>query len=97
MTTDDFLKTVTRSLESGGVEQAGGASFYRTVPEKRWATKLTFDRSASIPGGLFLALSIVIANSKIDYASLLAEGREYLVEMLSEIGLALPPPSEEAK
>jgi hypothetical protein len=90
MATDDFLKTVIRPLQSAGVEQGGGASFYRAVPEKRWTTKLTLDRSVSIPGGLFLGLTIGIANAKVNYFSLLTEGREYLVGMLSELGLALP-------
>jgi hypothetical protein len=95
MTTDDFLRTINpKPIKSAGIDLGSGAVFHRAIPEKSWITQLTVDKSQGIPGALFIGLSILIAGGKLDYDSLLGDGREYFRNALGELGLILPELAE---
>lgn len=88
---DEFLKKLNPNpIRSAGIDLGSGAVFYRAVPDKSWTTKLTIDKSQHFLGGLFIGLNITVANATVDYGSLLADGREYFVNAMSELGLELP-------
>ncbi len=92
---DEFLKaTSPKPLKSTGFDLGTGAIFHRSVPEKKWVTQLTLDRSQYIPGSLFIGLSIRIETGPVNYDSLLVEGRSYFAEVLGELGLRLPDSSQ---
>lgn len=94
VTTDEFLKTISPNpIKSAGTDLGTGMSFYRSVPEKHWMTRLTLDRSQSIAGGLYIGLDLAVASGTVDYASLLSEGRAYFINVIGELGLALPSDS----
>lgn len=91
---DEFLKRINPNpIKSAGIDLGSGTVFYRAVPDKSWTTKLTIDKSQHFLGGLFIGLSITVANATVDYDSLLADGREYFVNAISDLGLELPDPS----
>ncbi len=91
---DEFLKaTNPKKLKSAGFDLGTGAIFHRSVPQKKWVTQLILDRSQSIPGALFIGLSIRIEAGLVNYDSLLVEGRTYFGEFLGELGLTLPDSS----
>jgi hypothetical protein len=88
---DEFLRTINANrIKSGGTDLGTGVSFYRAVPEKLWTTKLTMDKSLHFSGALFIGLTIAVASGTVDYEALLKEGREYFVNALAELGLAVP-------
>ncbi len=88
---DEFLKaTNPKPLRSAGFDLGTGAIFHHSVPEKKWVTQLTLDRSQYIPGSLFIGLSIGIETGPVNYDSLLGEGRAYFANALGELGLSLP-------
>jgi len=88
---DDFLRTVNpRPIKSAGFDLGTGAIFHRSVPERKWVTRLMLDRSQFIPGALFVGLSIRIESALADYESLLMQGRGYFQESIGELGLMLP-------
>ncbi len=88
---DEFLKAKNpATLKSTGFDLGTGAIFHRSVPERKWVTQLTMDRSQYIPGSLFIGLSIRIETGTVDYDSLLVEGRTYFQEFVGTLGLSLP-------
>lgn len=88
---DEFLTTINPdAVRSAGVDLGSGAVFYRAIPDKSWTTKLTIDKSQHFSGALFIGLNITVANGRVNYESLLTEGREYFVQALAALGLALP-------
>ena len=90
MAVEEFLKTLnTNPIKSAGIDLGSGVTFYRAVPAKLWTTKLTIDKSLLFSGALYIGLSIAVASGTVDYESLLAEGREYFVNALAELGLTL--------
>ena len=95
MPTDDFLRTINPTpIKSAGIDLGSGAVFHRAIPQKSWITQLTIDKSQGISGALFIGLTISIAGGKLDYDSLLADGREYFRNALSDLGLILPELAE---
>ncbi len=88
---DDFLRaTTSRTLKSAGIDLGTGTTFHRSVPDRKWITRLMLDKSQYIPGALFLGLSIKIESGLVEYDSLLEQGREYFQESIAELGLNLP-------
>lgn len=91
---DDFLRTVNpRAIKSAGFDLGAGAIFHRSVPERKWVTRLMLDKSQYIPGALFVGLLIKIEGGPTDYDSLLEQGRGYFQESIGELGLILPNPA----
>lgn len=91
---DDFLRTTSpRTMKSAGFDLGTGAILHRSVPERKWVTRLMLDRSQYIPGALFVGLSIRIETGVVDYESLLAQGRGYFLESVDQLGLSLPDPA----
>lgn len=88
---DDFLRTTyPRTVKSAGFDLGTGVVFHRSVPERKWVTRLMLDRSQYIPGALFVGLSIKIETKLLDYESLLIQGRGYFQESIAPLGLTLP-------
>jgi hypothetical protein len=91
---DEFLKARSpKTLKLAGFDLGTGVIFHRSVPEKKWVTQLTLDRSQFMQGALFVGLLIRIETGVIDYESLLAQGREYFQEMIDGLELTLPDPA----
>jgi hypothetical protein len=91
---DDFLRsTYPRSPKSAGFDLGTGVIFHRSVPERKWVTRLMLDKSQYIPGALFVGLSIKIESGSLDYESLLNQGRAYFQESIGQLGLSLPDPA----
>lgn len=85
---------VTPQPKAGGISMGSGVIFHWDVPDKKWITQLTLDRSLVFKEGLFLLLSIEIAADHIDFPTALVEGRQYLLSILREIGLELTNESQ---
>lgn len=84
---DPLIKMYPRS---GGVRRGAGVIFHWDVPERGWTAQLTLDRSLLVKDGLFLLLSIEVLQDHLDFPSILAQAGQYLLDVLEEIGLALP-------
>ncbi len=90
-TVDEFLKSIYRNpIKSAGLDLGSGAVFYRALPEKAWTVQLTIDKSQQFPGALFIGLRLNIATGAVDYDLLFADGRQYLVKALTDLGVTLP-------
>lgn len=85
---------MTPQPKAGGVSTGTGVIFHWEVPDKKWITQLTLDRSLVFKEGLFLLLSIESTVDTIDFPMALAEGRQYLSSILREIGLELAGESQ---
>ena len=68
--------------------------FHWDVPEKKWITQLTLDRSLVLKDGLFMLFTIESFVDSVDFPTVLSEGRQYLSSILREIGLELPEEDE---
>lgn len=80
---------VTRQPRAGGTSTGAGVIFHWDVPDKKWITQFTLDRSLIFQGGLFLLLNIESEDDSMDFPKVLGDGRKYLASILNEIGLEL--------
>jgi len=80
---------VTPQPKAGGVSAGTGVIFHWDVPDKKWITQLTLDRSMAFKDGLFLLLSIESSADNMNLPMALVEGRQYLSSILRELGLEL--------
>lgn len=88
---DEFLLGLNpKPILSEGINLGGGVIFNHVVPSKNWIVQLTIDRSQFIAGALFIGLSIRVESPKVEYDSLLVEGRELFGKAIAQCGLSLP-------
>jgi hypothetical protein len=90
-TADDFLRNLTKDHAGfGGLNIGGGLILHRVVPDKKWRVELIIDKSKPIAGAIYIGLTVFIDDNKLNYESLLADGRKYFREILEHLGLELP-------
>jgi hypothetical protein len=87
---DQVLRFAETSSVSAGRSMGSGVILNWELEHKAWVTKLLLDRSVLFPQGVFLMFTLTVKKDKVDYASLLGEGRTYLDSILRELKLKLP-------
>lgn len=83
------LRFAERPSTSAGRSIGSGVILNWELEDKGWVTRLLLDKSVLFPKGLFLMFSLTVKTDKVDYASILSEGRTYFDSVLSELELKL--------
>lgn len=95
---DDYLRNLNpRKFDAAGFDLGSGLLLNSAVPEKKWTTHLSVDRSQQISGALFIGLRIEVEGPIASYDSFLLDGRTYFEQTINELGLRLDIPQEGTK
>jgi len=90
----EMLQTMTPTKSNAaGIEQGKGLIFHWLVPARKWEAHLILDRSTVVNDAMYLAFTLTTTSDESTYQALAAQGREYLVAVLKDLGFQYPSPT----
>jgi hypothetical protein len=90
VTSREYLKALTHQADLKIGESAGhGYIFHFDVKERGWRVQLTLDHSLSVPDGIYIAFTVLVASDRLDYQRTFVDARELFNRCLSNVGLRI--------